>query len=118
MSVPFSKLKVPYNYGDYLSWSDDERWELIDGIPYSMSPAPLVEHQRISREILRQFSNYLVDKTCEVFGAPFDVRMPSADEKDEDIQSLVQPDIVVICDKKRLDRRGYRGCKATISDYP
>lgn len=114
MSMPSSKLGEKYSYGDYLKWPDEDRWELIDGVPYLMSPAPSPSHQRISREILVPFARYLSDKTCEVFYAPFDVRLPVADESDEDIQTVVQPDVVVICDKSKLDKRGYRGAPALV----
>ena len=114
MSILSNKLGVKYTYGDYLKWPDEERWEIIDGVPYLMSPAPSVDHQKISGETFRQFANYLVGKKCDVFNAPFDVRLPAADEKDEDIQTVVQPDIVVICDKSKLDQRGYRGAPALI----
>ena len=114
MSILSSKLGVKYTYGDYLKWPDEERWEIIDGVPYLMSPAPSVDHQKILGETFRQFANYLVGKKCDVFNAPFDVRLPAADEKDEDIQTVVQPDIVVICDKSKLDQRGYRGAPALI----
>lgn len=114
MSIPSNKLGVKYTYGDYLKWPDEERWELIDGVPYLMSPAPSVNHQRISREIGRQFANYLVGKKCEVFNAPFDVRFAITDEKDEDIQTVVQPDLVISCDQTKLDQRGYRGAPALV----
>ena len=114
IQVPSGKSVVKYTYKDYLNWPDEERWEIIDGVPYSMSPAPSVNHQRISREIGRQFANYLLDKTCEVFDAPFDVRLAVADEDDTNIQTVVQPDIVVLGNKSKLDERGYRGAPALI----
>ncbi len=98
-----------YTYGDYLKWPDEERWEIIDGVAYNMTPAPSVEHQRISGELFRQLANYLQGKSCEVFYAPFDVRLPRGEEKDEDIDTVVQPDIVVICDLSKLDEKGCRG---------
>lgn len=114
MSMSSIKPDIKYTYGDYLKWPDEERWEIIDGVPYSMSPAPSVDHQRISGDIFRQFANYLVGKKCDVFNAPFDVRIAITDEKDEDVQTVVQPDIVVICDKTKLDQRGYRGAPALV----
>ncbi len=114
MSMPSSKLGVKYTYSDYLKWPEGERWELIDGVPYLMSPGPSIEHQGISGEIFRQFANYLFDKTCNVFTAPLDIRIPAADEKDEDINTVVQPDIVVLCDKGKLDKKGYRGAPVLV----
>jgi len=79
-----------------------------------MSPAPSTTHQRILRELGGYFLNYLRGKECEVFYAPFDVRIPVGDEKDEDIRNVVQPDIVVICDRSCLDERGYRGAPGLV----
>jgi Uma2 family endonuclease len=109
MGISAGKKAQNYTYSDYLNWPDEERWELIDGVPYNMSPAPSTEHQRISRDIEMQFVNYLRGKNCEVFYAPFDVRLPQGNENDEDITTVVQPDIVIICDKNKLDKRGCKG---------
>jgi len=114
MALPALKEGKKFTYGDYITWSDDERWELIDGYAYNMSPAPSTRHQRISREIERQIANFLLDRSCEVFDAPFDVRLPDTDEADEDIYTVVQPDIVVICDAKKLDEKGCRGAPDLI----
>ena len=98
-----------YTYGDYMDWPEEERWELIDGQAFDMSPAPLRRHQQISMELSRQIANFLQDKPCHVFAAPFDVRLPEKDESDRDVKSVVQPDIVVVCDTSKLDERGCRG---------
>lgn len=62
-------------YADYCSWPDDERWELIDGVAYSMSPAPSRRHQDLSGELFRQIANHLKDQPCKVYAAAFDVRL-------------------------------------------
>src|SRR4030065_389320 len=93
------KLNEKYTYGDYFSWNDEERWELIHGNAYCMSPAPSREHQKISGILFNKIFTFLADKKCEVYIAPFDVRLPEADERDEDIETVVQPDISVICDE-------------------
>ncbi len=98
-----------YTYEDYCKWENDERWELIAGVPYCMSPAPSRVHQKIVGEIFRQFANYLTDKKCDVYSAPFDVRLPEANEADEKIATVVQPDLVVICNSQKLDDAGCRG---------
>jgi len=98
-----------YSYADYLQWPDEERWEIIDGVPYDMSPAPSTKHQSISMELGRQIANYLRDKECQVFAAPFDVRLPLNEEKDEEIYNIVQPDLSVICDPSKLDEQGCKG---------
>ena len=98
-----------YTYVDYLQWSEDERWELIRGVAYNMTPAPPRRHQAISIELARQFANHLVGKGCKVFDAPFDVRLPAPGETDETTSTVVQPDLVVVCDPAKLDERGCKG---------
>lgn len=114
MSITEKICGLKYTYADYVNWQDSERWELINGVPYNMTPAPSTEHQRISRELARQFANYLVDKTGEVFYAPFDVRLPFAGEKDEEINAVVQPDLAIICDRTKLDQKGCKGAPDMI----
>jgi Uma2 family endonuclease len=99
-----------YTYADYLSWPEEERWEIIDGQIYDMSPAPSRIHQELLSEILRQFANYLIDKPCRVYPAPFDVRFPGQQEQNQDrIINVVQPDITVVCDPEKLDDKGCLG---------
>jgi len=111
MYFPFenSDKKVRYTYKDYLSWPEDERWELIEGIPYNLAPAPSRRHQEILGSIFNILFSYLKDKACKVYMAPFDVRLPEGKERDEDIKNVVQPDIVIVCDKEKLDDRGCKG---------
>ncbi len=87
-----------YTYADYCTWPEDERWELVDGVPYAMA-SPSDAHQVISVEISRQLANFLVGKPCQVFHAPFDVRL-NAETGDD---TVVQPDIFVVCDKSKRD---------------
>lgn len=96
-----------YTYKDYLEWSEDERWELIDGIPYNMTPAPSPKHQEILGELYRQISNYLVGKTCRPYLAPFDVRL-FPNEKQND-NNIVQPDLTIICDLSKIMKNGCEG---------
>jgi Uma2 family endonuclease len=98
-----------HTYGDYLEWPEDVRYELIDGIAYAMAPAPLRLHQEILGEVFRQVGNALEGRPCRPFVAPFDVRLPRASEADRDIDTVVQPDLVVVCDRAKLDERGCRG---------
>ncbi|TDT58390.1 Uma2 family endonuclease [Fonticella tunisiensis] len=108
MEEPLRKLSGNYTYADYLMWPEGERWELLDGVAY-MSAAPSRRHQEIQVELLRQISNYLIDKTCKVYGSPFDVRLAKIEDEDNDIRNVVQPDISIICDKSKLDDRGCKG---------
>lgn len=97
-----------FTYGDYCRWPDDERWELIDGEAYAMA-APGLTHQTVVGELFRQIANHLVGKPCRPFVAPFDVRLPRGNEADDDVTTVVQPDISVVCDPAKLDERGCRG---------
>jgi Uma2 family endonuclease len=108
LSIPKTKTDTKYSYADYLQWDDEQRWELIDGIPYNMSPAPSNTHQRVSGNIFRLLANYLVDKPCEVRSAPFDIRF-SEKEQDQETFHVVQPDISIICDPHKMDERGGKG---------
>lgn len=98
-----------FTYGDYLQWQGDERWELIDGEAYLMSPAPLRIHQQVLGELSRQAANFFEERPCEVYFAPFDVRFPKEDEPDAAVNTVLQPDLVVICDPDKLDDAGARG---------
>ncbi len=100
-----------YTYADYLTWKFDERVELIRGWISRMSPAPLVIHQRILMSLSNQVYSYLKGKSCEVFVAPFDVRLTNKRKSvpNKSITSVVQPDISVICDLEKLDKRGCVG---------
>lgn len=99
-----------WTYADYRAWPENERWELIDGVAYDMSPAPSREHQKLSRNLSLQIGGYLQGKRCEMYAAPFDVRLPDhAGQDDDGIGTVVQPDIVVVCDPAKLDDRGCKG---------
>jgi len=99
-----------YTYKDYLKWDDDIRCELIDGYPYMMS-APTIRHQRLLGRMYVQFFEFLKGKKCEVFLAPFDVRLYAGafDLADEAVDTVVQPDLIIICDEARLDKTGCKG---------
>jgi Uma2 family endonuclease len=103
------KLDERFTYGDYLTWDDDKRWELIDGVLYDLTPTPWLAHQRILMELGFQVATYCVGKPYKVFYVPLDVRLPKADECDELVDTVVQPDLIVICDKSKLDKAGCRG---------
>ncbi|MCG6940862.1 MAG: Uma2 family endonuclease [Thiohalocapsa sp.] len=108
MTQPALKIGQ-FTYGDYRRWPEEERWELIDGEAWDMSPAPTRAHQQMVVELTRQIGNFLLGKPCEVYAAPFDVRLPRADEADDRVESVVQPDVAVICDSSKLDDAGCRG---------
>ena len=98
-----------YTYGDLTEWDDGARYELYDGVPVAMS-SPSLTHQRILREFFGQLYHFLLGKPCEVFSAPFDVRLfDTGEDRPEDSENVLQPDLLVVCDRERLDERGLRG---------
>jgi Uma2 family endonuclease len=107
--MPMPKKDQQYTYKDYLTWPEDEHWEIIDGVPY-MQAAPMWEHQDISMELSRQFANYFLDKPCKVFASPFDLCL----EETEDSKQVTQPDLVVVCDEKKLKGTGYFGVPTLV----
>ncbi|MDR1909868.1 MAG: Uma2 family endonuclease [Spirochaetaceae bacterium] len=100
-----------YTYADALAWSEELRAEIIDGEIYMMAP-PLRAHQEVLRNILVKLANFLEDKPCKVYPAPFGVRLfPEPDDSDD---TLVEPDITVVCDESKLDERGCKGAPDLI----
>jgi len=104
-----------YTYADYKSWelAQGERYEIIYGEAYAMS-APNTYHQSILMELAKQIANYLTGKTCKVFPAPFDVRLFYNEDDSDD--TVVQPDITVICDPKKRGPEGGRGAPDFIAE--
>ena len=104
--VDFSAL---YSYADYMRFEFEERLEIIKGQLFKMSPAPSRIHQGISANIFVPIYNILKGKPCRVYSAPFDVRLAKKSVNDKEVFTVVQPDIVVICDPTKLDKRGCIG---------
>ena len=105
MSLP--ELKQPgYTIKDWQSW--EGRWELINGVAYDMTPAPSVEHQRISMTLSLSIGLALKEArtqhggSCEVFAAPLDLYLPGE-------ESVYQPDLVIVCDPAKITKRGIEG---------
>jgi len=102
--------KRDYTYKDYLSFPENERWEIVNGIPYCMA-APSVRHQRIVKAISSQLEGYFKEGACESFPAPFDVVFDESLKYKGDEKNVVQPDIIIVCDAKKIEN-GQR-CEGT-----
>ncbi len=112
MAIPKGDKEGLFTYKDYLSWPEDERWELINGVAYNMSPAPNRRHQGVLTYITGQFILHFDSHPCRVYVPPFDVLLPVPewDQAEEDvIDTVVQPDLVVICNPARLTEQGCTG---------
>jgi Uma2 family endonuclease len=97
-----------YTYANLLTWNLDEMVELIKGKIYKMN-TPMRLHQKVSGALFYKLYQFLEGKSCEVYDAPFDVRLPVKGKKDHQINTVVQPDICVICDPTKLDAAGCIG---------
>src|SRR3989338_2135709 len=88
------KIKHKYTYSEYLTWDDNKRWEIIEGEVYDMTPAPTTYHQDVVTTLSRCLGNQLEGKSCTVFVSPIDVVLSE--------ENVVQPDVIVVCDKKKI----------------
>ena len=117
-SIDQLDINAQYSYADYLTWRFTERIELIKGQIFRMSPAPLVKHQSVSSNLTGILWNYLNGKSCQLFHAPFDVRLLDSkkvkNKADDQVYTVVQPDICIVCDKEKLDLKGCVGAPDLI----
>jgi len=108
--IPKKKQDKKFTYADYLTWGNEERWELINGEAWDMSPAPATKHQKVSLALTLEMGSILKGKPCDLFVAPFDVRFVKDNQQDDqDIFITLQPDLSVICDKSKIDKKGCLG---------
>jgi Uma2 family endonuclease len=106
-----------HTYSDYLTWSRDYGDELIDGTAYVREPPSASQsHQQIVVELCRQLGNALEDKPCDVYVAPLDVRLPKSSEEDDLVDTVVQPDVLIVSDLKKVDARGVRGAPDWVAE--
>jgi Uma2 family endonuclease len=106
-----------HTYGEYLTWFDNQLDELIDGIAYvKESPAPSTSHQDVVVELTRQIATALIGKPYRLYVAPFDVRLPKLSEADDEIDTVLQPDLLVTCDPGKIDQRGMRGAPDWLAE--
>ncbi len=115
MGIPIRKSDHKFTYTEYCRWPENERWELIDGIAYDMSPAPSSAHQSISVILSSKIHFFLHDKPCSIFTAPFDVYFQTFPKQDfNTINTIVQPDLSVICDSSKIISKGCLGAPDLI----
>lgn len=106
---------LSYTYADYLQWKYKERVELIRGRIFKMSPAPNPKHQQVSIRCSVALYNFVKGTVCQVYPAPFDVRLPYKNKNTHtEINTVIQPDICVVCDPSKIDDRGCCGAPDLI----
>jgi Uma2 family endonuclease len=106
-----------HTYADYLTWSRTYGDELIDGTAYVREPpSPTWSHQMIVGEVHRQIATALEDKPCRVCLAPSDIRLPKSTEEDDQVDTVVQPDIFIVSDLRNVDARGLRGAPDWLAE--
>jgi len=107
MALPAEKER--YTFADVLTWGENEHIEIIDGGAVMMAP-PLRVHQSVLSALFLQIGNYLQGKSCKVYPAPFAVRPFEKDgDAPEDVDTMLEPDITVVCDPDKLDKYGCKG---------
>jgi Uma2 family endonuclease len=106
-----------HTYSDYLEWSRTYGDELIDGTAYVREPpSPSFSHQSMAFELARHIATALEGKPCRVCIAPLDVRLPKSNEQDDVIDTVVQPDVFVVCNLQKIDERGVRGAPDWVAE--
>ena len=107
-----------HTYADYVVWSATGGNELINGVAYVREPlAPSRIHQEIVFGLCKQVANSLEGKPCHAYVAPFDVRLPKdSTYPDDQIDTVVQPDILIVRDVRKLDDRGMRGAPDWVAE--
>jgi Uma2 family endonuclease len=104
--MALAQENIYYTYADFLEWDESERYEIMDGEAFMLA-APDRFHQEISRNLFMQIADFLKGKPCQAYYAPFAVRLNPAEDLSDDI--VLQPDIVVVCDSSKLDKKGCNG---------
>jgi Uma2 family endonuclease len=106
-----------HTYADYLVWSRTYGDELIDGTAYVREPpSPTRAHQEIVGELYYQIAGALDGKSARVYVAPFDVRLPKSTEEDDLVDTVVQPDVLIVSDPRKVDTRGGRGAPDWLAE--
>ena len=112
--MPIPARHERYTFADVLTWDEGEHIEIINGEAFMMA-TPSSRHQEISMELARQLANFLEGKQCRVYPAPFGVRLFEREgDRPEDVNTMVEPDISVVCDRSKIDKHGCKGAPDMI----
>jgi Uma2 family endonuclease len=109
--------KHQYTYADYLTWPDTWKGELIDGTAYVREPpAPSVLHQCIAGQLYHQAVIALKGKSCRVYIAPVDIRLPKSSKDDDKVDTVLQPDVFIVCELQKVEARGMCGSPDWVAE--
>jgi len=109
LSKPRAPITERYTYSDYASWPEDVRYELLNGTPYAMTPAPSSRHQILATRLSGLVSTALQDSPCVPVAAPYDVLLDAPERGRDKAENVVQPDLVIICDRNKIRPHGCEG---------
>ena len=101
MNESTARQRRRYTWADYRTWYDEQRWEIIGGEAYLMSPSPTYRHQRVVGNFARDLGIHFKGQTCQAITAPMDVVLSEED--------VVQPDLLVVCDPRQIKRTHIEG---------
>ncbi len=105
-----------YTYADLLKPDAPELYDLIDGV-LTLTYARSLCHQTVLGGLTVQIANYLVGKKPEVYFGPLDVRLfEKPGDKPETVDTVVQPDILLVCDPTQFDEQGCIGAPDMIAE--
>jgi Uma2 family endonuclease len=108
MSPTATARRLPYTWDDYRAWPDDERWEIVEGESYAISPAPTMRHQHIVAALMFALMTHFAGKSCRPIVSPVDVKL--------DDLNVVQPDLIVVCRKEQMKRTHVEGAPTLASE--
>ena len=103
-----------YTYADYVSFPFEHMVELIKGKIYKMTPAPSSQHQIVAGNLHYLMRANFTEKNCQIFIAPLDVILPIYNQKKDSPNTVVQPDLCIICDAEKIQEAGCFGAPDLI----
>lgn len=111
--VHLARKHGEFRFADYQCWPESERWQLLEGRAFAMAP-PSWAHQSVVFELARQLGNALLGHRCQARAGPVGVRLPHGNEADDDVRTVFEPDLLIVCDPARIDARGVRGAPDVV----
>ncbi len=115
MTIEELDLKKQYSLADYWNFKFDRMVELVKGFVITMAPAPTPYHQKVSLSLTKRLAVNLPAGPCQLYYAPLDVYLTSLEDASKPA-TVVQPDLLVVCDTKKITNRGCEGAPDWIAE--